>query len=438
MREQRERGDRDLAFAAIEPAECERVVNRPPFQERDASRGLLDRQRLLVHRPRLEELLPARGRQRPNVYVGAPDHLGGRVVEEDEVSAGVRDQSRRRDLRRERAGNDEHEVRLARAPPVRSYAAPPPTRLPGRGEGRSGRARAAARDRRGPRGRRARRAGAARPLPLDGAAAHVRRALGRLPPPGPDRDVRDLLEPRGDAGRLGARARRRGLDLPELPRVGDRAAARDSRRDRPALVARPSRRLVEPGRVQRRVDLRADRDARAARRRARVGQEAEGRATRRDRVLRRRRDERGRVPRGRELRRGDAGAARSSSATTTSGRSRRRSSAQTHAEALADKAAGYGMPGVRVDGGDVLAVYEATREAVERARARRRADVHRGRHAIAPRRTRPPTTRARTSTSSASSRRSGTSASAATSAICAGSASSTTRPPRRSRTRRSR
>src|SRR5881396_1095916 len=28
--------------------------------------------------------------------------------------------------------------------------------------------------------------------------------------------------------------------------------------------------------------------------------------------------------------------------------------AQTHAEALVDKAAGYGMPGIRVDGGDVL------------------------------------------------------------------------------------
>ena len=41
---------------------------------------------------------------------------------------------------------------------------------------------------------------------------------------------------------------------------------------------------------------------------------------------------------------------------------------QTHAEALSDKAVGYGMPGVRVDGGDVLAVYEATREAVELAR----------------------------------------------------------------------
>src|SRR5213076_3463554 len=43
-------------------------------------------------------------------------------------------------------------------------------------------------------------------------------------------------------------------------------------------------------------------------------------------------------------------------------------SAQTRAEALVDKAVGYGMPGVRVDGGDVLAVFEATREAVDRAR----------------------------------------------------------------------
>jgi pyruvate dehydrogenase E1 component alpha subunit len=43
-------------------------------------------------------------------------------------------------------------------------------------------------------------------------------------------------------------------------------------------------------------------------------------------------------------------------------------SAQTRAAALVDKAAGYGIPGIRVDGGDVLAVFEATREAVERAR----------------------------------------------------------------------
>src|ERR671931_1732208 len=43
--------------------------------------------------------------------------------------------------------------------------------------------------------------------------------------------------------------------------------------------------------------------------------------------------------------------------------------AQTAAETLADKAVGYGMPAVRVDGADVLAVYEATRDAVARARA---------------------------------------------------------------------
>src|SRR6201987_986289 len=44
-------------------------------------------------------------------------------------------------------------------------------------------------------------------------------------------------------------------------------------------------------------------------------------------------------------------------------------SAQTAAETLADKAVGYGIPGVRVDGTDVLAVFEATRDAVVRARA---------------------------------------------------------------------
>ena len=43
-------------------------------------------------------------------------------------------------------------------------------------------------------------------------------------------------------------------------------------------------------------------------------------------------------------------------------------SAQTAAETLADKAVGYGIPGVRVDGCDVLAMFEATREAVARAR----------------------------------------------------------------------
>jgi len=43
-------------------------------------------------------------------------------------------------------------------------------------------------------------------------------------------------------------------------------------------------------------------------------------------------------------------------------------SKQTGAERIADKAIGYGMPGIAVDGNDTLAVYAATHEAVERAR----------------------------------------------------------------------
>lgn len=42
---------------------------------------------------------------------------------------------------------------------------------------------------------------------------------------------------------------------------------------------------------------------------------------------------------------------------------------QTHALSLADKAVGYGMPGVRVDGNDVIALLHVLREAFERARS---------------------------------------------------------------------
>jgi len=42
---------------------------------------------------------------------------------------------------------------------------------------------------------------------------------------------------------------------------------------------------------------------------------------------------------------------------------------QMHTSSIALRAAGYGMPGVRVDGNDVVSVYCAVREAVERARA---------------------------------------------------------------------
>jgi pyruvate dehydrogenase E1 component alpha subunit len=42
---------------------------------------------------------------------------------------------------------------------------------------------------------------------------------------------------------------------------------------------------------------------------------------------------------------------------------------QMHCETIAQKAIAYGMPGIQVDGNDALAVYRATKEALDRARA---------------------------------------------------------------------
>src|SRR5206468_9907018 len=44
-------------------------------------------------------------------------------------------------------------------------------------------------------------------------------------------------------------------------------------------------------------------------------------------------------------------------------------SKQTAAKQFVDKAVGYGVPGEQADGNDVLAVYETTKRAVDRARA---------------------------------------------------------------------
>ena len=44
-------------------------------------------------------------------------------------------------------------------------------------------------------------------------------------------------------------------------------------------------------------------------------------------------------------------------------------SAQTRSKTLAQKAIAYGMPGIQVDGNDILAVYAASEEAIARARA---------------------------------------------------------------------
>ena len=44
-------------------------------------------------------------------------------------------------------------------------------------------------------------------------------------------------------------------------------------------------------------------------------------------------------------------------------------SKQTRSKTLAQKALAYGIPGIQVDGNDILAAYVAAKEAVDRARA---------------------------------------------------------------------
>ena len=289
------------------------------------------------------------------------------------------------------------------------------------------------------RGRGARRARAARALPLARPPAHLRRALGRLPPPGPDRHLRDLLGPRGDAGRR--RSTRSTTSDWIFPSY--RESAIGLLRGMPAATILswwrgPPRRAggTRPTTTSRRSASRSRRTCRT-RPGSPGASSCAARPRCRDRVLRRRRDLRGRVPRGRELRGRDAGAARPPLQQQPAGRSRRRSSAQTaRARRSPTRRSATGCPAMRVDGGDVLAVYEATREAVERARAGDGPTLHRGGHVPrgAARDRRRPERLHRPRAGRGGARR--TSASAATSATSAGSGSSTTSWRRRSRPRR--
>ena len=186
-----------------------------------------------------------------------------------------------------------------------------------------------------------------------------------------------------------------------------------------------------PARLERRLDLRPDRDARAARGRARLGQEAARRAHLRDRVLRRRRHLRGRLPRGRQLRRGHARAARPllqqqpvGDLDAASPRRRPPRRSRTRRSATASPACGStaatcsrstrrrARRSTRARAGEGPTLIEARhlprRAACDGGRPER---VHRPR--------------------SASRRRSSASASAATRPTCAGSGSSRTRPQRR-------
>ena len=220
-------------------------------------------------------------------------------------------------------------------------------------------------------------AGPARPLPLDGAPAHLRRAFGGLPSPGADRDLRDLLGPRGDPGRRVPRARREDWIFPSyresaigllrgiapatiLLVAGIRRAGgtpRTTTSPRSASRSRPRCRM-RPGSAWGNDGARRDRLSRAD-------------------LLRRQRDLRGRVPRGANL----AAVMRAPLVLLCNNNQWAIStplSAQTRAEALVDKAVGYGIPGC-ASTARTCSPSTRRREAVARARAGE-ADVHRGRH----------------------------------------------------------
>ena len=206
----------------------------------------------------------------------------------------------------------------------------------------------------------------------------------------------------------------RRLDLPELPRVGDRAPARDAAstilswwRGHPSGWWNPldynlaSICVPIATHVPHAVGLA-------------WGKKLRGEHDGRDRLLRRRRDLRGRVPRGRELRRRHQGAGDPL--------------LQQQPLGDLDAALGADRGGDARRQGDRLRHAGRARGRRRRARGlrgdargrgagarRRRPDVHRGASPTAQRRTRPRTIPTRTSIPSGSRRRRRTSASAATS-----------------------
>ena len=136
------------------------------------------------------------------------------------------------------------------------------------------------------------------------------------------------------------------------------------------LLARP-RRQHAPVRARSRHDghQRHRRPVHPAGGRRRLQLPAAEDGPRRGRVLRRRRGEQRRVPRGAEPGRASGSCRCCSSARTTSSPPRCRSRTPPATRASPAAARPTACPGIEVDGNDVLAVHEAAGEAVERARA---------------------------------------------------------------------
>ena len=106
----------------------------------------------------------------------------------------------------------------------------------------------------------------------------------------------------------------------------------------------------------------ADRHAGSPRRRHRVRREVPRRGRRGRHLVRRRSDQRGRLARGAELRRHPQAAGDLRVREQPLRHQRALSPSRWRSSDVADRAAGYGFPGVVVDGNDVLACYGAMKD----------------------------------------------------------------------------
>ena len=228
------------------------------------------------------------------------------------------------------------------------------------------------------RSRRAHRPRSRRALPRARPPAHLRRALGRLPQPGPHRHLRDLLEPRGDAGRLGlrARGRRTGSSRATASRRSGSCAGCPPRRCSPGGAAIPRAGGTPPTTTSRRSACRSGPTCRT-----RPGL-AWGKRLRGEKACAIAYFGDGATSEGAFHEGANFAAVMRAPLVLFCNNNGWAIStpveAQTRAETLADKAVGYGMPGLRVDG---LRRPRRLRGDARggRARARRRrADLHRG------------------------------------------------------------
>ena len=162
----------------------------------------------------------------------------------------------------------------------------------------------------------------ARAVALDGARPPARPGVHGAAAPGRAGRLPPVRGPGGRPGRVGVRPGRRRLRLPLVPGAGGGAGARRRPGRVPALPPGDlARRPLRPARDAVRPDLRAGRHADLARGRATRWARLDGISGVRDRVLRRRRDLRGRLPRGVRTSRPCSRRRSSSSARTTGGRS---------------------------------------------------------------------------------------------------------------------